>query len=328
MHRRRFVIGSAGLIAAPSVTFSQRRKVARIGYVGGAWYSAPAATSLFDAFRQGMRELGYFEGRDLTIDTRWMTGATFEEAAKLTDELVRLKVDVLVAQGFAVPGVKNAAASLPVVFAYSGDPVAAKFVTSLARPGANLTGVSLLAVPLAGKRVELLKEVAPRVSRLAALTNPLHPGEEEEFREAKRVADRLGVSVREFPVRSNSELNAALDAMAQDRIDGIVALSNLLVMLQRSTIAEFAVKHRIPTISGWEDFALDGNLMSYGPDLHYAFRQLAPYVDKILKGANPADLPVQQPTHFQLVINLRTARALGLTIPSALVLRADRVVEQ
>ena len=328
MDRRNCLIGiSAGLIAAPSLTSSQGRKVAHIGYIGGAWYSASAATSLFDAFRQGMRELGYVEGRDLTFDTRWMTGATPEESAKLTDELVRLKVDVLVAQGFAVPGVKNAAASLPVVFAYSGDPVAAKFVTSLARPGANLTGISLLSVPLAGKRVELLKDVAPRISRLAALTNPLHPGEEEEFREAKGVADRMGIMVRQFPVRSNSELNGALDAMVQDRVDGIIALSNLLVMLQRSAIAEFAVKHRIPTISGWEDFALDGNLMSYGPDLHYAFRQLATYVDKILKGASPADLPVQQPTRFQLIVNLRTAKALGLTIPPALLLRADRVVE-
>lgn len=328
MDRRNFVIGiSAGLLAAPSPTSSQGRKVARVGYIGGAWYSVSAATSLFDAFRQGMRELGYVEGRDLTFDTRWMTGATPEESAKLTEELVRLKVDVLVAQGFAVPGVKNAAGSLPVVFAYSGDPVAAKFITSLARPGANLTGLSLLSVPLAGKRVELLKDVAPRISRLAALTNPLHPGEEEEFLEAKRVADRMGIMVRQFPVRSSAELNGALDAMVQDRVDGIIALSNLLVMLQRSAIAEFAVRHRIPTISGWEDFALDGNLMSYGPDLHNAFRQLATYVDKILKGASPADLPVQQPTRFQLIVNLRTAKALGLTIPPALLLRADRVVE-
>jgi putative ABC transport system substrate-binding protein len=275
-----------------------------------------------------MRELGYIEGRDLNIDTRWMTGVALEEAAKLTEELVRLKVDVLVAQGFAVPGVKSAAASLPVVFAYSGDPVAAKFVASLAHPGGNLTGLSLLAVSLAGKRVELLKEVAPRISRLAAITNPLHPGEDDEFREAKAVANRMGIMIRHFPVRTNAELDEALDTMVQDQVDGIIALSNLLVMLQRSSIADFAVKHRIPTISGWEDFALDGNLMSYGPDLHYAFRQLATYVDKLLKGAKPADLPVQQPTRFQLVVNLRTARALGLTIPPALLLRADRVVEQ
>ena len=326
--RRTFVIAlSVGLIAAPDSTRSQVRTATRIGWVGG-WYSPSAAASLLDAFKQGMRERGYVEGQNLTIDARWMEGNAPEEAARLTAEFVRSKVDILVAQGQAVPGVKTEAGTVPVVFGFSGDPVAAKLVTSLARPGANLTGFSLLAPELAGKRVELLKEAAPRVFRLAALTNPLHPGEDEELRETHIAALRLGLTLQHFPVRTVAEVNAALEVLTRDHIDGVIALSNLLIMRQRSSIAEFAGKYRIPTISGWEDFAVDGNLMSYGPNLTHAWRQIAAtYVDKVLKGAKPADLAVQQPTEFQLVINQRTAKALGLKIPPSLLLRADRVVE-
>ena len=328
MDRRTFiVVVSVGLIAAPGTTRSQMRTVARIGWVGG-WYSPSAAASLLEAFRQGMRELGYVEGQNLTIDARWMEGNAPEEAAKLTAELVRSRVDILVAQGQAVPGVKAEAGTVPVVFGFSGDPVTARLVTSLARPGANLTGFSLLAPELAGKRVELLKEAAPRISRLAVLTNPLHPGEDRELRETQVAALRLGLMLQQFPVRTVGEVNTALEAMTRDHVDGVIALSNLLIMRQRSAIAEFAAKYRTATISGWEDFAVDGNLMSYGPNLKHAWRQVAAtYVDKILKGAKPADLAVQQPTEFQLVINQRTARALGLNIPSSLLLRADRVIE-
>ena len=275
-----------------------------------------------------MRELGYVEGQNLTIDGRWMEGNSVDEAARLTAQLVRSRVDILVAQGQAVPGVKAEAGSVPVVFGFSGDPVAGKLVTTLARPGGNLTGFTLLAPDLAGKRVELLKEAAPRVLRLAALTNPLHPGEEQELRETQIAASRLGLTLQSFPVRTVGEVNAALDEMAQDHLDGVIALSNLLIMRERSAIAEFAAKHRIPTISGWEDFAIDGNLMSYGPNLKYAWRNVAAtYVDKILKGTKPADLAVQQPTEFQLVINQRTAKALGLLIAPSLLVRANRVVD-
>jgi ABC-type uncharacterized transport system substrate-binding protein len=327
MNRRAFVVTvGTGLIAAPGRTYSLGRTSARIGYVG-AWYSASAANFLFDAFRQGMRDLGYVEGQNLTIDARWAEGVASDEATRLTAELLRSQVDVLVAQGVAVPGVKAATASVPIVFGFSGDPVAAKLVTSLARPGGNLTGISLLAVELAGKRVELLKEAAPRVQRLAALTNPLHPGEDDELRESQNVAHRLGLTLRPSAVRTAADVNAALEMMARDHVDGIVALSNMLIMRQRNAIAEFAAKHRIATISGWEDFAVDGNLMTYGPNLQHAWRRVATYVDKLLKGAKPADLPVEQPTKFQLVINLKTAKALGLTISPSLLLRTDRIVE-
>ena len=332
MNRRAFVIGLGAVLAAPLAAEAQQagkalsRKAVRIGYVG-AWYSTTTARSLFDAFRQGLGDLGYVEGQTHTIDVRWMEGMAADEAARLTVDLLQSKVDVLVAQAVAVPGVKMAAGSTPVVFSFSGDPVAAKFVASLARPGGNLTGMTLLSVDLAGKRVELLREAAPRASRIAILSNPAHPGEEEELRATQIGAQRLGLKVQSFAVRTVADVNAAMNAITHNHIDSIVALSNFLIMHERHAIAEFAIKQGIPTISSWEDFATAGNLMSYGPDLEHAWRRLASYVDKIVKGAKPADLPIEQPTKFRVVINLKTARALGLTIPPSLLLRADQVIE-
>lgn len=229
--------------------------------------------------------------------------------------------------GAAVQRVKAAAGPVPIVFGFSGDPVTAKLVTSLARPGGNLTGMTLLAVDLAGKRVELLREVAPRVSRVAVLTNPGHAGEEEDLRETQIAAQRFGLALRPFPEGSVADVHAALDTMVRDHVDAIVALSNFLIMVQRSAIAEFGIKQRIPTISSWEDFAVAGNLLSYGPDLQQAWRRAATHVDKVLKGVKPAELPVEQPTQCRLVVNLRTARALGLAMPPSLLARADRIVE-
>jgi len=328
MDRRAFVItlGAGVLAARPGAAQVVKRKPARIGWVG-AWFSTTTARSLFDAFRQGLGDLGYVEGQDLTIEARWMEGMAAEEAAALAADLLRLKVDVLVAQAVAVAGVKTAAGSTPVVFGFSGDPVATKFVQSLARPGGNLTGMTLLAVELAGKRIELLKQAMPRASRIAVLTNPAHLGEEEELRESQIAAQRLGLAVRSFIVRTGDDVNAALAVIARDRVDAVVALSNFLIMQRRHAIAEFAINQRIPAVSSWEDFALAGNLMTYGPNLEHCWRRVAGQVDKILKGARPADLPVEQPTKFQLVINLKTAKTLGLKIPPELLVRADRTVE-
>ena len=328
MNRRTFALTlGSGLLAAPGWARAQGRKVARVGWVG-AWYSRSGAATFLDAFRQGMRDRGYIEGQNLTIDARWMESVSPDEAASITAELVRSKVDLLVAQGVSVFGVKAAAGSVPVVFGYSGDPVAAKLVASLARPGGNLTGVTFLTLELAGKRVELLKEAAPRVSRLAILFNPLHIGEEEAVRESQAATRRLGLPLQAFAVHSVAEVTAALDTMVRDHINGVVALPNALIMFQRNAIAEFAVRHRVPTISGWEDFAVvDGNLMTYGPNLQEAWRYLATLADKVLKGAKPGDLPVERPTTYQLIINLKTAKALGLTIPQSLILRADRLIE-
>ena len=326
MYRRTFVAAlNIGLIAAPASARPQGQRVVRVGYVGG-WYSLATANVVFDAFREGMSELGYVEGKTVTIDARWMEGAALDEAARLSAELVRTKVDVLVAQGHAVLGAITEARSVPIVFIFSGDPVEAKIVRSLGRPEGAFTGITLQAVDLAGKRIELLKEAAPHTSRLAAFVNPLHPGEEAEFRESQVAAYHLGLALQKYPVRSVTEVNDALKAMARDHVDGVVAFSNALIMSQRDGIAQFAAKYRIPTVSGWADFAIDGNLMTYGPDLRDSGRRVATYVDKILMGAKPADLPVEQPRKSQLVINLKTAKALGLAIPQSLLVRADVVI--
>jgi putative tryptophan/tyrosine transport system substrate-binding protein len=256
MDRRTFATGVfVGVMTAPVSTRSQSRTLARIGWVG--WYSRSAANGLFEAFRQGMRDLGYVEGHTVTIDTRWMEGTAPEEAARLSAELVRSKVDVLVAQGHAVLGAKVEARSVPIVFIYSGDPVAAQIVPNLGRPGGNLTGITLQAVDLAGKRIELLKEAAPRVSRLAAFVNPLHPGEDDKFRASEVATHRLGLTLRQFSVRTVADVNAALAAMPRDHVDGVVAFSSALIMSQRNGIAEFVARNRIPTISSWEDFAVE-----------------------------------------------------------------------
>jgi len=248
-------------------------------------------------------------------------------AAKAAVELIRSKVDVLVVQGTAIDGVKDEAGSVPVVFGYSGDPVEAKLVTSLARPGGNFTGMTLMALEVAGKQLQLLKEVVANLSRVAVIVNPLHPGEDAEFQRSQIAAQRLGLTLRYFPVRSVADVDAALEAIARDRVQAILAFANLLIYRQRNAIAEFAATQRIPTISGWADFAVDGNLMTYGPDLEESWRFMATYVDKILKGTKPAELPVVQPTKFELVINLKTAKILGLTIPPSLLLRADKVIQ-
>ena len=329
IEHRAVVIGlGVGLITVPRTVRSQPRKSARIGWVG-RWYSQAAGTSLFDAFRQGMRELGYVEGQNVAIETRWLEGIASprEEAAKATADLARSKIDVFVAQGPAVDGVKAEAGSVPVVFVYSGDPVEAKLVASLARPGGNLTGMTVFGVDLAGKQLELLKEALPRISRVGVLVNPLHIGEYPEFERLQSVAQRLAIKLQHATVRTIPEVNAALETMARERVQALMVFPNLVTMHQRYTIADFAAKHRIPAISGWEDFAVDGNLMTYGPDLREAWRYVATYVDKILKGARPADLPVEQPTRLQFVINLKAAKALGVTIPPSLMARADRLLE-
>ena len=330
MDRRTFIGGVvSGLLAVPLVLEAQpARRIARIGFIG-AWYSQLSAVSLFDAFRQGMRELGYVEGQNLFIDARWVGGKENirDEAANAAVELIRSKVDLLAVQGPAVAGVKAGAGSVPVVFVYSGDPVEANLVASLARPGGNLTGMTLMALDLASKQLQMLKEAIPNLTRVAVLVNPAHPGEDAEFHSAQIAVQRLGLTLQYFPVRTDAAVNAALEAMDRDGVQAIFAFPNLLIYRQLNAIAEFATKHRIPTISGWADFAVRGVLMTYGPNLEQSWRFIATYADKILKGTKPADLPVVLPTKLELVVNVKTARALGITIPPSLLLRADEVIQ-
>jgi putative tryptophan/tyrosine transport system substrate-binding protein len=235
-------------------------------------------------------------------------------------------VDVIVAQGPLVFGAQDGAGALPMVFVFSGDPVEAKLVTSLARLGGTLTGVTLLALELAEKRLALLKEVRPGLSRVAILANPVHPGEPAELQASQTAAQQLGLTLQYVPVRAVSDFPAAFEAIARERAEALLAFPDALIMLQRHVIAEFAAQHRMPAVSGWADFAVAGNLMTYGPNLPAMFRRVAYYVDRILTGTKPADLPIEQPMTFELVINLKAAQALGLTIPPVLLFQADEVI--
>ncbi|MGH7353845.1 MAG: ABC transporter substrate-binding protein [Candidatus Rokuibacteriota bacterium] len=325
MRRRTFLATlSLGLLTTPRTGHAQTpTKTARVGWVAGS--AGPLPTSEYlDAFREGLRERGWAEGRNLVIEARW---GDRDRARELAAELVRLKMDVLVAQGPMVVGVRTEAGAIPVVFGFSGDPVEGKLVASLARPGGNLTGLSFMSFELMGKRLELLKEALPRLVRVAVLANSAHTGEQSELRETRAAARRLDLTVQYLPVRVAGDFDIAFAAMTRERAEAIVAFPDGLIMSQASAIAAFAAKHRIPAVSGWAPFAERDNLMTYGPNLHESWRYVAAYVDRILRGAKPADLPVEQPTRFELVVNLKTAKALGLTLPQSILLRADRAIQ-
>jgi putative ABC transport system substrate-binding protein len=215
---------------------------------------------------------------------------------------------------------------VPIVFGFSGDPVEAGLVQSFARPGGRLTGIAMQSLDLVGKRLEILKEILPRLSRVAILANPAHPGEQLELVASKAAAGRLGLEVQYVPVRSGRDFELAFPALLRERAEAIVAFPDALVMSQAKAIAEFALRHRVPAASGWSEFADEGNLFTYGPNLRATWKQAAGVVDRILRGARPAELPVEQPASFELVINMRTADALALSIPAAVALRAERVV--
>jgi len=326
VRRRQFLFASTALLVAPMVEAQQRDNPARIGWI--AIGSPTSTTSLFlDAVKLGLRELGYVEGRNLVIEARWAEG-TLEQVAELTVDLMRARVEIIVAQGQTIHKVKEAVGGrIPIVFGFSGDPVEAGFVASLSRPGGNLSGVAYMTFELVGKRIELLREVLPGVSRVAILANPLHPGESRELSSSQAAARQLGIALQYLPVRSGKDFEAAFAAMTRERAEAIIAFPDALIMLQRKAIADYSMRRRIPAVSGWADFARDGNLMTYGPNLSDSWRRVASYVDKILKGAKPGDLPVEQPTKFELVINMKTAKAIGLTVPQSVLARADEVIQ-
>jgi putative tryptophan/tyrosine transport system substrate-binding protein len=311
------------LIIARPAEAQQTTRIYRIGWLG---YGAAAAPSLtFEALRIGMRDLSHVEGKTYVFEQRWWNGRG-EELPALVDGLLGANVDIIVAQGPAAQGVKNIT-RVPVVFGFSGDPVLAGFVHSLARPGGNMTGATYMSVEINGKRLELVREAFPQVARVGLLSNPQHAGEHLEIAESQAAALRLGLSIQYIQARTLAEIDAALATMKEGRAEAIIALPDGLIMQHRATIIEAAARNRIPVVSGWSDFAQSGGVMTYGPNLRDSWRRVAPYVDKILKGAKPADLPVEQPTRFELVVNLKTAKALGITIPQSILARADEVIE-
>jgi putative tryptophan/tyrosine transport system substrate-binding protein len=327
MQRRRLV--SAGLIAASSLGVRTSRAqsatpgpAARIGWIAGSAGPLPTPAYL-EAMRAGLRERGWVEGRNLTIDERW---GDRDRAAALAAELLQLRPQVLVAQGAMVLGVRNVDSTVPVVFGFSGDPVEAGLAASFARPGGRLTGIAMQSLELVGKRLEILKELMPRLSRVAILANPAHPGEQLELRASRAAADRLGLVVQYLPVTSARDFELAFPALLRERAEAIVAFPDALVMSQAQVIAEFSRRHRVPAVSGWSEFADAGNLLTYGPNLRTTWKQAAGVVDRILRGARPADLPVEQPSSFELVINQRAAEGLGVSIPAAVAMRAERIL--
>lgn len=313
------------LVGVPLELAAQpKAKVARIGVLtlSTATWGANA-----EGFRQGLRERGYMEGQNIVIEHR-DAGGRADRLPALAGELVRLKVDVIVTQSnVAALAAKQASQTIPIVIAIAGDPVKAGLVESLARPGGNVTGLTLMQTDLSGKRLALLKEVAPKIVRVAVIWNPTDPPAAASLRETEATARSLGLTLQAIEVRSPSELDAAFTAVAAVRPDAFFTLPGSLFQDNISRIIEFAAKRGVPGVFPNREFAEAGGLMSYAPSLGAHWRRAAIYVSKILGGARPADMPIEQPTTFELVINLKAAKAVGLTIPPAVLARADQVIE-
>ena len=329
MIKRRTFLGTLGLcvLAASYAAEAQPGRVFRIGILGNFPVTDPEDARLWGAFIEGLRELGYVEGRNITIEHRSSEGK-FDRLPDLAADLVRLQVDVIVTGGPPAPLVaKQATSTIPIVFAVSGDPVAEGLVASLARPGGNITGLASVSGDVVGKQLALLKEAAPKVSRVAVLQNPSNETHARILRQAEGAAQALGMQLHIVQARTPPEIDADFAAMRSRRVDGVLVLRDALFLAQRIRIATLAAKSRLPVMYGFRDQAEAGGLMAYGASVPHMYRHAATYVDKILKGAKPADLPVEQPTRFELVINAKTAKALGLTIPQSLLGRADEVIQ-
>jgi putative ABC transport system substrate-binding protein len=290
-------------------------------------YSPSIAWPFAEAFRQRLRALGYVEGQTIALEERWAEGR-YDRLPSLAAELVRLNVDIIVtASTPAVQAAQQATRTIPIVMTVVSDPVESDIVASLARPGRNVTGLSLMHPELSGKRLELLKEVVPKVSRVAVLWNPSNPIIPPLLRETEAAARALGVELQALEVRAPTELDRAFAAMTRGRAGALMVLPDVILRNQQRRIIDLAAKGRLPAMYAWREPVDAGGLMAYGASIPEIFRRAAVYVDKILKGAKPADLPVEQPTRFELVINLKTAKALGLTIPQSVLIRADQVIQ-
>ena len=329
MNKRRELVTALGaslLIAARGPHAQQARKMPQIGYVGNSTLALEAA--LVEGFRQGLRERGYIEGKNIFIHYRWAEGKT-DALPTLISELLALKVDVLVTSGTAAAvAAKKATMTTPVVLASAGDAVGTGLVASLAHPGGNITGISNLYTTLEGKRIEILRDLLPQMRRIAFLMSPANPLTPLILKSARTAAEPLQISVEPYDVRAEAEFDGVFAAIAKARPDAMAVQGDRVLMLfNRARIVQFAAKSRLPTMYGMPEFVAEGGLVYYGPDTVDMFRSAAIYVDKILSGAKPADLPLEQPTKFEFVINLNSAKALGLTIPQSLLLRADKVIQ-
>jgi putative ABC transport system substrate-binding protein len=326
MRRREFIAMLGGAATLPLAARAQQRaNIPRVGYL----FSFPPAEGryLWEACRQGLRELGYVEGRNIAVEPRWAEGR-HERLPGLAKDLVRHNVDVIVAAATpASLAAKAATSTIPIVIVAVGEPVKVGLVTSLARPGGNVTGLSLLTTDLSGKRLELLREFVPKVTRVGILKNPDNPVSAVFLEETQVAAHKLGIELQSTDARNPEQIDRAFEQAAARRDDAIVVFDDPVLWSHRARVVEMAAARRIPAMYGLRDFVDIGGLMSYGPDRPDQYRRTAIVVDKILKGAKPADLPVERPTKFELIFNRTTATALGLEVPTSLLLRADLIIE-
>ena len=312
------------LVSATLVEAQQPTKIPLIGFLSGSFPSTSPARR--EAFRQGLRELGYVEGKNIVIEQRYADGK-FDRLPALAAELVRLKVDIIVTAGpQSTRPAKQATSTIPIVMALDPDPVGNGFVASLARPGGNITGLSSLAPEISGKQLELLKEIVPRLSRVAVFGTSINSGNAQTLREVELTAKAFGVKLQYLDVLSPKDIETAFRAASKGRADAVLMLPGSVLVLQRAQLADLAAKNRLPAIYPQPDYTEAGGLVYYGANTADLFRRAATYVDKILKGAKPADLPVEQPTKFEFIINLKAAKQIGLTIPPNVLARADKVI--
>jgi len=321
------LFGLGFLVAVLTADAQPRGKVWHIGFLTGGLKNVPESNPLLVPLVQGLRELGYVEGRNINLDVRYAEGRT-ENYPALAAELVNRKVDVLVAA--STPGAvaaKNATSTIPIVMLAVGEPVQVKLVESLAHPGGNVTGLSLIAPELAAKRLDLLKQAVPTLSRVTVLWNSANQGMQARFNETQAAAQSLRLGIHSVAIQTPDDFEPRFATLVKERPESLLVLADTVTTANRQRTVDFAARNRIPAIYETRVFAEGGGLMSYGVDMADHARRTAIYVDKVLKGAKPAELPVEQPTKFELIINVKTARALGLTIPPSLLLRADTVIE-
>ena len=324
MKRREFITLLGCAVAWPLASRAQGR-IPRVGFMGNS--TAALEANLVDSFREGLRELGYEEGRNIAIEYRWADGQ-YERFAALVTELIAAKVDVIVTAGTpAALAVKKATSTVPLVMVAVGDPVGTGLVPSLARPDGNLTGLSSVAPDLEGKRLELLREIVPSVSRIAVFLNSVNPFHATSMRQAQTAGKTLGIKVQQYDIRKSEDLDGAFAAIRKERPDALLILADRVFLHNRERIVDFTGEQHLPNVNAYKELVEAGGLISYGPSYEDMHKRAAIYVNKILKGAKPGNLPIEQPTKFTLIVNLKAAKALGISMPPAVLSRADEVIE-
>jgi len=325
MKRREFIAFLGGVAATWPLAASAQSKIPRIGFMGNS--TAALEANLVDAFREGLREHSYEEGRNIVIEYRWADGK-YERFPALVAELIAAKVDVIVTAGTpAALAMKKATTTVPLVMVAVGDPVGTGLVPSLARPGGNLTGLSSIAPDLEGKRLQLLREVVPALSHVAMFINSLNPFHVSSMRQARAAAQAMGIKLQLHDISKSEDLDDAFAAIRKERPDALLILADRVFLHNRERLMDFTQEQRLPNVNAYKELVEVGGLMSYGPSYEDMHKRAAIYVDKILKGAKPADLPIEQPSKFTFIVNLKAAKALGVTVPSQLLGLADQLME-